>query len=190
MDCSGAFVYAYKLHEEDIYHGSNRIAREEVEELLPMSRCEPGFAVFKYREPGSKKYALPSAYRKGGSHYNGDLNDYYHIGLAGHDGKVMNAQSAKTGFVNGNESEWHCCGRLKKVDYAATQPPEEKTAKVVAKTGSTVNLRQSRSTKSALLVRIPLGSSVKLMGDAYGGWYQVKYKSYNGYVMAEFLEVV
>ena len=34
-DCSGAFVYAYRQYNANIYHGSNRIARYYVEELLP-----------------------------------------------------------------------------------------------------------------------------------------------------------
>ena len=41
-DCSGAFARAYKAHGPSIYHGSNRIAREYVVELLPPSAAKPG----------------------------------------------------------------------------------------------------------------------------------------------------
>ena len=65
-DCSGAFVRAYKAHGLSIYHGSNRIAREYVVQLLPPSYAKPGMAAFKAYNPGDKYYALPSEYKPGG----------------------------------------------------------------------------------------------------------------------------
>ena len=47
-DCSGAFVYVYKKYNLSIYHGSNRIARKYIEEVLPISEAKPGMAAFKY----------------------------------------------------------------------------------------------------------------------------------------------
>ena len=45
VDCSGAFVWAHRQHGQRIYHGSNRIARTEIVELVPISAAKPGMAV-------------------------------------------------------------------------------------------------------------------------------------------------
>ena len=65
-DCSGAFVRAYRAYDLSIYHGSNRIAREYVIELLPPSCAKPGMAAFKCYKPGDKYYSLPSEYKPSG----------------------------------------------------------------------------------------------------------------------------
>lgn len=118
-DCSGAFVWAFKQHGQSIYHGSNRIAREHVEELLPITQAKPGMAVLKAREPGEKYYALPAEYRKGGKRCNGDLKDYYHIGLVDADGQhVLHCANTREGFVRGGIGQgWCAAARLKAVDY-------------------------------------------------------------------------
>lgn len=46
VDCSGAFVWAYKQFDLSIAHGSNAIARSYVEGLLPVSEARPGMAAF------------------------------------------------------------------------------------------------------------------------------------------------
>lgn len=118
-DCSGAFVYAYKQHGLNIYHGSNRIAREYVIELLPPSMAKPGMAAFKGRNPGTQYYDLPNEYKPGGKHYNGDTVDYYHIGLVDRDGvNVINAQSTQKGVKRTKLSDgWCAVGYLKSVIY-------------------------------------------------------------------------
>ena len=99
-DCSGAFVRAYKSAGLSIYHGSNRIARVSVRQLLPPDQARPGMAAFKGSRPGEKGYDLPGEYRPGGQYYTGDLVDYYHIGLVDSDPQyVINAQSTQTGVV-------------------------------------------------------------------------------------------
>ena len=35
-------VYVFRKYGHSIYHGSNRIARVEVDELLPISQAKPG----------------------------------------------------------------------------------------------------------------------------------------------------
>ena len=51
VDCSGAFVWAYRQHGISIYHGSNRMARVEVAALIPINVANvvPGMAAFKHR---------------------------------------------------------------------------------------------------------------------------------------------
>lgn len=121
VGCAGAFVNAYRKYGRSIYNGSNRIARSYVVELIPIgvANIVPGMAAFKVRQPGASNYALPEQYRKGGSRYNGDLGDYYHIGLVDDDpGYVLNAQGTRTGFVRSRIAEnWSHVAYLKDVEY-------------------------------------------------------------------------
>ena len=71
----------------------------------------------------------------------------------------------------------------------------EGTAKVVAKSGNTVNLRESPSTSAALVARVPVGTLVMVTGDAGNGdWSAVYWQNSEspakGYMMNEFLELV
>ncbi len=126
VDCSGAFVWSYKQHGCRIYHGSNRIARTEVDALIPIDQATlvPGMIAFKSRSKGLfSGWSLPDDYKPGGDHYNGDLTDYYHVGLVGNDTtQVLNAQSSTTGFVSSNirKGNWSHVAYLKQVDYGDT----------------------------------------------------------------------
>ena len=193
VDCSGAFVWSYRQHGQSIYHGSNRIARTEVVELVPMADAKPGMAVFKCRSPSEAKYALPSGYKQGGKYYNGDLRDFYHIGLMGEDGKVLNAQSSATGFVASSAKSWTCAGYLKKVDYKEDTPMVDENngviyvGRVTAQSGSTVNLRAEPSKSAKVLEKVKVGTAVNVIGSA-DGWLHVETATNQGYMMEEFVE--
>lgn len=204
VDCSGAFVWAYQNHGCSIYHGSNRIAREEVLTLIPISKAKivPGMAAFKSRSSGLfSGYALPSSYQQGGDHYNGDLNDYYHIGLVDNDtSKVLNAQSESTGFVYSDikKGGWTHVAYLKQVDYGETESEHASgsaanggviTATVYASSGRTVNMRSRKAASANLVVRVPIGDTVEVVGEAVDGWVAVRYGKYEGFMMAEFLKM-
>lgn len=84
VDCSGAFVYAYKkLGGPSITHGSNSITRESMGTLLPMNEAKPGYASIKVREWRSSE--------SGNKWYGTEPGDSYHIGLVGYDGRILNA---------------------------------------------------------------------------------------------------
>ena len=53
-------------------------------------------------------------------------------------------------------------------------------------TRDTVNLRASRSTRSALLKKIPSGAEISVRGTK-GDWAEVDYGKYTGYVKSEFI---
>ena len=53
-------------------------------------------------------------------------------------------------------------------------------------TRDTVNLRASRSTRSALLKKIPAGAAISVRGTK-GDWAEVDYGKYTGYVKSEFI---
>ena len=119
VDCSGAFVYAYKqLGHISIAHGSNAIARRWiVGGMLPLSMAQPGMAAFKAKSPGEDGYDLPERYEQGGASYTGDLMDYYHIGLVDDDPRfVLNAKSSVAGF---------CRDKLTKTEEEVNKTIEE-----------------------------------------------------------------
>lgn len=190
VDCAGAFVWAYRQHGKSIYHGSNRIQRTEILEMLPIDKWEPGMAAFKRRLPGDRLHALPDGYKPGGKHHNGDLADYYHIGLVGYDGKVLNAQSKSTGFVKSKlDKSWCGVARLKQATYEEKEEGQMATIKTAD--GNPVNLRGDPSTKNAYLYKLASGASVevleKAINDAGEEWAKVKAGNITGYVMSRFL---
>lgn len=190
-DCSGAFVNSYRQHGASIYHGSNRIAREYVVELVHVSEAKPGYAAFKLKKPGESGYALPDEYRNGGNHYNGDLNDYYHIGLIDEDGKnVINAQSTSKGFTRTNLNLWHCAARLKAVSYdgnEAEEKPMVYKATVYAENGYPVKMRKLPSAQSSVILQVPLGATVEVTGEVDTVWAAIDYNGIQGYMMRKFL---
>lgn len=185
-DCSGAFVRAYKAHGLSIYHGSNRIAREYVVELLPPSAANPGMMAFKLRKPGEKYYDLPREYKQGGKHYNCDLNDYYHIGLVDDNpAYVINAQSTQTGVVRSKLTNgWDCVAWPKAVQHDEGGEPMQRQV-----IGGKLNLRENPDTHSNRIAQIPDGAIVTV--DEYGDkWCRVEYNGKVGYAVTQFLAPV
>lgn len=188
VDCSGAFVCAYKQYGLGIYHGSNRIARKYVVELLHISFAEPGMAAFKIRKPGDKYYDLPSEYKK-----TGDLNDYYHIGLVDTDGKhVINAQSTQTGVVRSSLSDFGCVAKLKAVEYPEKEEQHMEYAKATVvlpagSKGSTVNMREGPGTNYGIMTKVPVGWVVEVISDQ-GQWCKIQYNDKTGWMQSNYLE--
>lgn len=187
-DCSGAFVAAYRQHGLTLYHGSNHIARMAVARLLPVSEGGPGMAAFRLRRPREAGYDLPAAYRPGGPNYNGDENDYYHIGLVDADGcTVLNAQNPKNGFGASPLSGWDAAAQLLDVAYDKEEfPVTEKKMAVFAQNGKPVNLRSSPGKDAPILAQVPVGTLVTMLSQD-GEWACVRYGARQGYMMAEFL---
>lgn len=194
VDCSGALVYVFRKYGHSIYHGSNRIARVEVDELLPISQAKPGMAAFKARNPGDAKYALPSAYKSGGKNCNGDSRDFYHVGVVGQNGKVLNAQSSSTGFVESPIKTWACVGYLKQVDYGDIQEDNMTndsidilcTAEVIAESGSTVRMRSKPLKNAPIVANVKVGAQANIL-EATSEWCQIEVDGKVGYMMSKFL---
>ena len=191
VDCSGAFVWAYAQYHLSIPHGSNAIARQSVRELLPISQAKPGMAAFKYYPPGHPKWNLPQKYRKGGSAYNGDLNDYYHVGLVD-DGSayVLNAQGTQAGFTRTKLKSWGAVGYLKAVDYKEEVKPME-TYIVTAENGFPVKVRAKANKESLVITSLDVGTEVQAE-EPDGGWQRIYYgqgiqNGGMGYMMSKFL---
>lgn len=185
VDCSGAFVWAYKQLGATIEHGSNSIAHLRVGEYVPVSEAKPGYAVFKlrpWREDDS-----------GNRWFDQQPGDCYHIGLMGRDGRVLNAQGTKTGFVASPASQnWAFAAPLKAVSYSYNAEGGETmfgnaTVKT-QKTGSYVNLREGASTRAAAIGKVYDGERVNVLREAGAGWIYGKTQAgTKGYMSADYI---
>lgn len=185
VDCSGAFVWAYKQLGESIEHGSNSIAHLRVGEYVPVADAKPGYAVFKLRAWADDQ--------RGNRWYNQQPGDCYHIGLMGYDGRVLNAQSTKTGFVASPASQnWAFAAPLKAVSYSDDKGGGETmfgNATVKTQTaGSYVNLREGASTRAAVIGRAYDGERVNVLREAGTGWFYGRTQAgAEGYMSADYI---
>lgn len=185
VDCSGAFVWAYKQLGATIEHGSNSIAHLRVGEYVPVSEAKPGYAVFKLREWREDD--------SGNRWFDQQPGDCYHIGLMGQDGRVLNAQSTKTGFVASPASQnWAFAAPLKAVGYSDNAEGGETmygnaTVKT-QKAGSYVNLREGASTRAAVIGKVYDGERVNVLREAGTGWIYGKTQAgAEGYMSADYI---
>jgi len=200
IDCSGAFVRAYRLQGATIYHGSNRIIRAHCQNVFKVTdpgKLEPGMAVFKWRNDGNE----PAEYKPGGGFYNPALTgNYYHIGMVcnTYPLRIIHASvpAAKVDItVTGvSGTPWSWAGYLKNVDYEGSgiTMPDENTGnlmRVWAAEGSTVNLRAMPGTHAGILKRVPIGTLLPV-GEPQGDWTPVKFEGVAGWMMREFLQPV
>lgn len=180
VDCSGAFVLAYKQLGANIEHGSNSIARLRVGEYVPVSEAKPGYAVFKlrvWRESDS------------GNHwFDQQPGDVYHIGLMGRNSKVLNAQSVKTGFVASDTKGWTFAAPLKDVSYKEGDGKVFGNATVNITSGY-LNIREGASTRSKVIAKAANGARVNIIREAGGtGWvFGVLASGEAGYMSSEYL---
>lgn len=183
VDCSGAFVFAYEqLGGPAIVHGSNSILRQSMGRLFPMSAAQPGYAAVKIR--------LWSDAEAGNRWHGQTPGDCYHIGLVGRDGKILNAQGTKNGFVESDPGTWDGCAPLLDVNYGEEMEDENVLyqAKVVTKEDP---LRVRRSPISGDVIgNIPRGALVSVLADSGDGWPRVRYGEWVGYASGEFLRRV
>ena len=53
-------------------------------------------------------------------------------------------------------------------------------------TGSSLRLRESASTSSAILTHLEKDTTVAILDDSVNGWYKIAYNGQTGYVSADF----
>ena len=184
-------------------HGSNWAARKEAVNLHPVSNIndlEVGDMVLKGRNPGTKGYALPARYKKGGQYYTGDLVDYYHAGLVYQKNPLQIRHMSSRMTIDTKIGKWNYATRLKPLVNAGayalestattvTIPSSGTQAKLVAPSGKTVNLRKTPSLRGALIMQIPLGTIIEII-EPGEEWCKIKYNNKMGYMMAKFLEII
>lgn len=186
-------------------HGSNYAARNVMSKLIRQvdaASLERGWLAFKAHGPMDDGYALPDKYRAGGAEYNGDVMDYYHVGVVTSIEPLNITHCTKGGGVDGitvdtRQGDWRYAGPCVLVTYAAdTDSPEggdtsmeTRRATVISQDGNPVKLRPTPSTAKPYLAKVPVGTVVEVMQDAQG-WAQIRLPSGQvGYMMAEFIDV-
>lgn len=180
VDCSGAFVWAYRQLGASIEHGSNSIAHLRVGEYVPVSEAKPGYAVFKMRAWCESD--------SGNRWFDQQPGDVYHIGLMGNNGKVLNAQSTKTGFVASDAAGWAFAAPLKDAIYKEGDGKVFGNATVNITSGY-LNIREGASTRSKVIAKAANGARVNVVREAGGtGWVFGKLASGEaGYMSSEYL---
>ena len=203
-DCIGLIIGAIRrmgLKWTGI-HGTNWAARKEFVELQKItstSQLELGDVVLKAKEQGASGWNLPSRYRKGGQYYNGDMRDYYHVGVVTSTNPFNITHMSDGMTVDKKLGKWNYGGKLRILTNAAsgveTPAPAPNTpatgsrAVVNAPTGGTVNFRVKPSTRGALIERVPIGTTVEIVAPGET-WASIKYKDRTGYMMAKFLDII
>ncbi len=192
-DCIGLIIGSLERAGVDWQgiHGSNYAARNEMVDMLPVqssSDLEVGEAVYKAYEPEHKKYDLPDKYKEGGKSYNGDVRDYYHVGIVESVYPIrirhMTTPQPKMDVKIGSWS-WH--GKLKKVNYAGGGGGG--SIMVTISGGNTekpVNMRSGPSGKKPIIAKIPQGSVGEKLGER-DGWTWIEWSNKQGWVMDKFI---
>ena len=206
-DCIG--MTKYGLHKNGVEFstsGTNYTFRNHVtniREIHSEKDLEVGDVVFKYRKPDDGGYNLPAKYMPGGSQYNGDLNDYYHIGTVESVNPLriihMTSPTAKTDTKIG---KWGYCASLDSRfisdsidhDYQApvTNPDTEtheqtmQALSVYSENGKDVNVRVRPGLNYALVDRLSPGTVVTRIRED-GAWSYIKFGSRYGWMMSNYL---
>jgi len=194
-DCIGLIMGAmYRCgHKRFAIHGSNYFVRCQTYDISSADPIEPGMLVYKVRQTGEAGYALPDRYKQGGGYYNGDLGDYYHVGVVTGVCPTVITHCTSSGNVNGikidtKESDirrWAVCGYIADVEYDGGDEMD-RTATVIAPSGSTVNMRKRPDKSAEIIAKVPIGSTVTVM-EAAQEWATIVYNGQRGYMMQEFL---
>lgn len=197
-DCIGLIIGAIRRAGGQWHgtHGSNYAARSEVVELLPIvhtSDLTPGDLVFKAHNPADKGYELPDKYKDGGASCNGDLRDYYHVGVVV-SVKPLRIRHMTTPKPKMDTSlgKWvyHGWPRLVVKDEQSGEAIPVGTevnyqGKVIG--DGMLNMRAGMSTSAARIMQLPVGSVVAVTEED-GDWLQITYGGKTGYVMAKFVD--
>lgn len=189
VDCSGAFVWAYKQFNKTILHGSNSIARLSVGDLLSISYARPGMVAVKVKDwtddDDTNRW------------YDSEPGNVYHMGLVIQNGSEMNvieAKGAKWGVVQTKlDNKWKFVAYLDEVDY--TQKMEEtimeyKYTGSIRLTSGYVHLRAQPNITSKSIAKLYHGEPVEIGDSSQPNWYAIKDESGNeGYVYSKYVVI-
>lgn len=201
-DCIGMVKYGLRQNGVILTTtGTNWTFRNQVCDIRNITSAGSlkfGDLVFKYRTPGESGYNLPSKYQKGGSAYNGDLNDYCHVGVVKSVSPLriihMTSPTAKTDTTIGRWrmacilTEKYISGSSPAPDPGPEPPPYTSKATVTAPSGLWVKMRKEPSTSCRIWENVPVGATVTVVTNGYE-WTKINYGKYKGwYMMTKFLK--
>jgi hypothetical protein len=194
-DCIGLIIGALRLAglKWTGTHGSNWAARNAVTDLHRIDSAGsliPGMVVFKVREPGDEKYALPAAYD--GSP---DRLDYYHVGVVTSVNplRITHCTGVAGGIkVDTSLGAWRYAAKLKQVDYEQEERPMDVLyeATVYADNGLPVRMRNQPSTNGKVVEQIPCGAVVDVLEEINDDWARISDQGVEGCMMRKFLRPV
>lgn len=182
VDCSGAFVYAYRrLAGLSICHGSNTIYHESIG--VSGSVPVPVYAAFKVRKWDDSEVNNKWYGRKPG--------DVYHIGLVSADGKhVLNAKGKKYGFCMDDLKGWDLFAPLLNVDYEGGRDVKVLyQAEVVTESGA-LNVRGGKHSSALKVGSVPKGATVDVLEDDDKEWFYIRYAGEEGFASSKYLKKI
>lgn len=207
-DCIGLIIGA--LRRAGIkwtgIHGSNYAARYQtinLHRITSESGLEVGDIVYKAYEPGESKYKLPDRYKPGNSYYNGDLKDYYHVGVVTQINPLnITHMTSPTVKVDTKLGKWGYSGKCKPLMEAAGKEVQQElpvitepvatpnaTAVVTAPKGKYVKMRAKPSKLCALYDEVPIGATVTIL-EPGEEWAKICYGRRKGwYMQAQYLTI-
>ena len=203
-DCIGLIMGAMARLGRSAYpmHSTNYFARYQMRNLQPLKNeqeLQEGHLVYKAR---SDTRDLNERYKPGGRYYReGDLLDYYHVGVVTDSGVFEITHCTQDGSISGIKRDtsvkgWTHFGELMGVDYATDISAGDKKETTMSKTAyvsvpvgtSTANLR-TRPDKSAPLIKRVSSTTVVDVLEQADGWAKIEDPDGNtGYMMIEFLK--
>jgi len=208
-DCIGMIKYSLRQNGIELMTtGTNWTFRYQVQnkrKITSASVLKVGDVVFKVKEPGTQGYALGNKYKKGGSAYNGDLNDYCHIGVVASIKplKIIHMTSP-TAKEDSSVGKWKYAAELLPKfirDYESQIPAQEPVntdpvgkddpiiATVYAPSGKWVKMRMKPSTQCSQWDNIPIGAKVTVVTQGYE-WTKINYGRRKGwYMMTKYLKL-
>lgn len=188
-DCIGLIIGA--LGKKYDLHSSNYFARYQMrtlDSLLDESQLHVGSIVYKSRRDTSN---LNARYQPGGRYYNGDMLDYYHVGVVTSIAPLEITHCTSSGNINGIAYDsiikaWSQFGDLLDVDLTAEEVEDGMLYTVTSPNGKPVNLRMRPDKSSPKVGEIPVGEDVTVVEKA-DGWGKLRWNGLSGYMMEEFL---
>lgn len=195
-DCIGLIMGAMYELGQDRYdlHSTNYFARYQTMELKKAEAKSLfiGQVLYRTRVDQGK---LNARYQKNGRYYTGDLLDYYHVAVVTSVNPLRIVECTEYGNVTGivenkNFGRWDYGGKLRGVDYSATDEPDKEVedvlyyARVTTKEDPLTLRNAPLSGKK--IGEIPKGEIVEVMST--GDWPRIKYNGVIGYASAQYLE--
>lgn len=202
-DCIGLIIGSKRLAggKWGGLHGSNYAFRNQMHDTKQINSINDLFVgeiVYKAREPGDEYYDLPDRYFNGHDYYNGDIRDYYHVGVVTKLNPLEITHCTSPGPIERDSKlgKWKYGGKLKDIDYGEIETPgtdiggEDMTNTTVFVGGGNldagINMRKQASINSALIAKIPQNTEVEMLGKG-SQWTRVRYNGIEGYVMNKFI---
>lgn len=195
-DCIGLIMGA--LGGKFDLHSSNYFARFQMKSLYGLydeGQLHPGALVYKSRRDTTQ---LNERYQPGGRYYKeGDLLDYYHVGVVTAINPLEITHCTSTDSINGIAYDdsiraWSHFGDL--LDVEQEQMPDETTelhglAIVHTEDGNPAKMRSTPSTKLSYIAKVPNKEQVEVLESA-GEWSTIRWNGKRGYMMSQYLRVI